>query len=104
MNEDLIIPVSSLSDFIENNYSIYKENQLYFIYSIARDISLIHSKNLSINNLSTEKIGVYYNASENIFAPSIILFYSYEKRIKNKGKFDSIKFVKYQKNFFELHK
>lgn len=76
---NIIPPISSLKDFLNNNMQLNEEKSLIWAYSLAKEITLMISKNIFIDNLSYESIGIYYNKITKTFIPSIILYNYYYK-------------------------
>ncbi|KAK8852561.1 hypothetical protein M9Y10_017549 [Tritrichomonas musculus] len=89
---ELLFPVVSLENFVKNNPNKANENSLVWLYSIAKELSLIHSNNLYYSNLSLNKIGLYYDIDTKELIPSPILSYSYYENCRKTEKTKNEKF------------
>ena len=89
---NVIIPVSSFQNFIQNNHSKYSKLSLLFAFFIAREISILHAENIFHGNISTETIGIYYNNKTKTLIPSLILYNSIYKSFLNEQNFNHFSF------------
>lgn len=102
-----IIPITSLAAFLKV-FDITKYS-LIFVYFIAKELSLIHSKHMFHGELSFDSIGVYFNSKTLTFLPLIVPFYiHFASKKRKKKKYKCIDLIKEQtndiKNFLKIVK
>lgn len=101
---DFIMPVSTINNFIENKQFFENYSKLKWVFFLANELSFVHSKGMFHGNLSSSKIGVYFNYKLKIFFPSIILFHSYSNHINQiKEMNESMDFSKCSKYEILVH-